>query len=114
MSWTNYGDVNPIEHGGTFVKHDEVIGGRNYYAIKLTPMEDGTWLVIDGYIDLDDSWIEWESLRSTMDTPIDASDELLACDCVEYYGNHTSNGEEKIISERKEIEKFLENRGIVI
>lgn len=114
-SWENYGDVNPIEHGGMFVKKD-TYGERNFYVIQLTPMDGSDkeeWLIQDGYIDLDDSWIEWGSVQSTMDTPKDADDEYLATDVMHYYGGHTG-AEEFVLDDREEVVNFLQNRGIEV
>lgn len=117
MAWTNYGDVNPIEHGGMFVKYDEEIGGRNYYVIQLTPLEDvdtEKWAVIDGYVDLDDDWIEWKDVQSTVNTPKATNDEYLATDVMLYYGTNLSNGEMPILNSREEVEQFLKDREIGI
>lgn len=115
MTWGNYGDVNPIDHGGMFVSKDEDVE-RSFYVIQVTPLEDSTeerWLVQDGYIDLDDSWIEWDRLKATMDTPENADDEYLAIDVMQYYGGHTGCSE-FIVKDRAELVEYLQNNGIEI
>lgn len=115
MSWENYGDVNPIDHGGMFVKHDDQVSGRNYYVVSLQNFVDEgerKWLLIDGYIDLDDDWIEWESIKATMDTDEGASDEWLACDVMHYYGTHCSNSESEIIESESDVRDRLKQMEI--
>lgn len=113
-TWTNYGDVNPIEHGGMWVSHDTEIQGRNYYVIQSEMLHDGTFQVIDAYVDLDDSWIEWDSVKSTMDTSNDASDESLAVDLVRYYGTHCSHGEILTFDSEEDLRTFLSKKNIVV
>lgn len=111
--WENYGDINPIEHGGMFVKQDLEISGRYYYVVSLTHIgSEGKWLLIDGYIDLNDDWIEWDSVKKTMNTPKDADDRYLATDVMHYYGTHCSNGEEVLLESEKEVREWLKLRGI--
>lgn len=119
MSWENYGDVNPVEHGGVFVKHDKEIGGRCFYIVKLDSVDDGNgeqWHLINGYIDLDDDWIEWESVKSTMDIQENTDDESLAVDLIHYYGTHLSNGawethysEKDVLNRLEQLEINLES-----
>ena len=113
MGWENYGDINPIEHGGVFVKKD-VHNGREYMVIHLTPFyDDGEkWLIIDAYVDLNDDWIDWDDVKSTMGTPDNADDKYLATDVVHYYGTHCSNGEQLILESEEEVLKWLSNVGI--
>lgn len=113
IKWENYGDINPIEHGGMFVKYDSQIGGRCYYAVSLTYIEgEGKWLLIDGYIDLDDDWIEWDKIKDTMDTPDNADDEYLATDVMHYYGGHI--GDEHLLDREEEVREFLKQCGIEV
>lgn len=113
MSWKNYGDINPIEHGGQFVKHDEEISGRRFYVVHLNPFEDGKWLLLDAYIDLDDDWIEWKSVFETCDTDENESDHILASDVLWYYGNHTG-ADEEIIESEEEVRERLKQLGIEV
>jgi hypothetical protein len=111
--WENFGDVNPIEHGGTFVLYDNEIQGRRYYVISLSSYIDGEekWGIIDAYIDLDDEWIEWESIKSIMETPEDADDKVLATDVMEYYGTHLT-GQMLVLQPKNEVIDYLTGRGI--
>jgi hypothetical protein len=113
--WQNYGDVNALEHGGMFVKKDTDINGRHYYVVQLNMVDNEyKWLLVDGYVDLDDSWIEWDSIKATMDTPNDADDERLAVDCMYYYGTHLSNGEDELYESEQEVRERLDQLGIHI
>lgn len=114
VKWFNYGDVNPIEHGGMFVKADTDVIGRCFYVINVIPFEDDVpkWMITNAYIDLNDDWIEWESIQETMDTPKDATDELYAVDVVQYYGNHA--GAEMLFEDEKDLINFLNENGVEI
>lgn len=57
--WTNYGDANPLEHGGIWVKKDED-NDTCFYIIKNQLIDGDTdkQQVLDLYVDTSDSWIE--------------------------------------------------------
>ena len=53
----NYGDVNPIEHGGLFIaKDEERKNSKCYMVIDISKFDDAeeTWCYEECYIDLDD------------------------------------------------------------
>lgn len=86
--YTNYGDINPLDHGGVFVKP---ITDTEFEIVKLTPLEDGTaprWRVEAVLVDITDSWIERDAVQSFAGLPDDDANfnVLLAIAAVEYYG----------------------------
>jgi hypothetical protein len=117
MTWTNYGDVNPIEHGGMFVSKDKDSSSeRQFYVIQVIPNGyegEEKWLVYDGLIDLEDSWIEWDAIKETMDTPEGSDDEYLATDVMHYYGVHTGCSVINFYN-RKELVEYLQNNGVEV
>ena len=61
--WESYGDVNPLEHGGVWVRQDK--DDKNCFTVitlDLYDEEDGTYQFTNSYIDITDSWIDWEAV----------------------------------------------------
>lgn len=61
--WSNFGDANPVEHGGIFVKQDSD-NSNAFYIIKNQPIdgEENKQYLFDLYVDTSDDWIEKESV----------------------------------------------------
>lgn len=112
--WVNYGDVNPVEHGAVFVKRDSEVSGRQFYVVSVYRFDSSKWQLIDGYIDLDDTWIDWNAVKVTMGTSENADNESLAVDCMHYYGNNLSNGEVEIFESEKRVRERLERLEITV
>lgn len=74
MNYENFGDVNPIQHGGLWIAKDETRENA-YYVLRNTPIEDraeyGKQIFDDMYVELDDTWIDWEDVRSTYGTDME-------------------------------------------
>ncbi|ARQ95175.1 hypothetical protein FLAPJACK_264 [Bacillus phage Flapjack] len=116
-SWTNYGDVNALEHGGDFIKKDSDYPlDKCYYYVKVINMynacgEDG-YRVEEGYIDLNDSWIDWNAVETTCD--VSDRDEIKVIDVVSYYGMEEFNGETYNFDDETEVLEHLAAKGICI
>jgi hypothetical protein len=84
-NWTNYGDVNPIEHGGVFVMQED---GTTFRIVKLQFVDDeGKNLLTDLHVDVSDTWIEKEAVGNFADLN-EASEDYnvqLAIACTDYY-----------------------------
>lgn len=131
-NWTNYGDVckadavwqsqadvNFVEYGGTFVRRD---GWDCYEVIVLENMAqhdsafedaDRKYYLAEAYVDLEDSWIDYESVGECYGIAVDRlSDEYdpeeLAYACVGYYGAHEFGGCERIEKNLKTYEEVME------
>jgi len=115
--WTNYGDVNALEHGGDFIKKDiDYPLDKCYYYVKVINMynacgEDG-YRVEEGYIDLNDSWIDWNAVETTCD--VTDRDEIKVIDVVSYYGMEEFNGEALSFDDETEVLEHLATKGICI
>jgi hypothetical protein len=107
--WENYGDVNPIQHGGVFVQKD-ILGIKQFYFLSVQPMDEGGFMVIDGYIDLDEEWLELDKIMESCSVTDDKM--RLVSDCVWYWGNHMSNGEYDILDNEEEVEQLLKLKNI--
>lgn len=116
-SWENYGDVNALEHGGDFIKKDSDYPlDKCYYYVKVINMynacgEDG-YRVEEGYIDLNDSWIDWHAVETTCD--VSDRDEIKVIDAVSYYGMEEFNGETYNFDDETEVLEHLAAKGICI
>lgn len=116
-SWENYGDINPLEHGGEFIKKDSDYPlDKCYYIVKIINMgtacgEDG-FMVEEGYVDLNDDWIDWEDVESTYDTA--DSDEIKVCNVFGYYGVNEFNGDTYKFNDESEVLEHLAAKGICI
>lgn len=114
-AWTNYGDVNPLEHGGIFVKKDEAENAFKgcYFIEKVDKIPDNDKFLISSlYVDVNDTWINKDEVVSCCDTP--KNDELMyAIDCTSYY-NSANFGEEIILDTEEEVKDYLQERGITL
>lgn len=108
MEWTNYGDVNPIEHGGLWVKPDVPTFPNCFYIVEVTPMEDKEgWFVSDGYVDLNDSWIDWQAVYSYTDTSWTDEPIIRALSAFQYYGPKEFQGEIQGERIREDVLEYL-------
>jgi hypothetical protein len=93
--WENYGDMNPLDHGGFWIKRMEGVP-TEFSIVTLDIMSDSApnkYLISTGYVDIEDSWIDWEGVRSTMDTREGAEPIELARDVFEYHGSLNCGGD---------------------
>lgn len=113
--WENYGDVNPIAHGGFWIKPDVPTFPRCFYIVEADPREDRYgWFVSDGYVDLNDDWIDWERVFRHADLDWTYPDEVLARAVFEYYGPLEFQGECRAIATEWDLKKELEEWEIEI
>jgi hypothetical protein len=106
-NYENYGDVNPLEHGGIWVKQ---INENEYEVIKNIPE---TSEVYDLSIDITDSWIEKDSIMSFVGMSEEEFDPVwYAIGCTNYYSPENFGSIYKMESE-KELIEFLNARGII-
>jgi hypothetical protein len=112
--WENYGDANPIPHGGFWIKK---IGINEYEYVELSFVDDTFEFIIDsGLVDLTDDWIDWNAVNKTCDINENTCDEWKVRELVWYYGhsNFGSYGEDytfkysKNYDKQEEVEKEIE------
>lgn len=82
--YENFGDVS-LEHGIILVKKDTM---KDCYYILKTDYDDDseTYLLFDLYVDISDSWIDWNDVKSCCDTDL-SNDIQKAIDVVSYYSS---------------------------
>jgi len=113
--WMNYGDVNPLEHGGTFVMKDKDIENA-FHIVKLTNLEHATgdtgYLIDTAYVDLDC----WNTDNAKDFAGLDETDppELYAIAVLDYYGPEECGGESVIYDTVGEAIAGLCGHGITV
>ena len=105
--WINYGDVNPIEHGGLWIMHDR---GNTYRVVELykVPKEvmENFHALADLYVDLDADWVDWPDVAACSDIDLDTCsdiDKVIAL--VQFYSN-LEFGEQYFINSDNIIEEL--------
>lgn len=106
-----YGDVNPLEHGGQWIKKTSEY---DYCVVTVDKVEDQEDLLRVGVCCLDpnDSWIDINAVESCCDTP-DSNKERFALDVVSYYGAEQCGGCYSQFNRETTIE-FLKNLKIEV
>lgn len=78
--YINYGDVNPLEHGGIWVRQT---GKNSFDILKNIPETNELY---DLLVEIDDSWIEKDAVMSYIGMTKEDFDPLqFAIGCTEYY-----------------------------
>lgn len=114
MSWENYGDVNPIEHGGIFIKKDTEDFPRCYYVVRIDYNEEaGHFWLQDLYVDLNDDWFEWDAVHSYADTS-DVSDDIDKVIALISYYSYLEFGTAYEVQDYDEVVKALKEFGIEV
>jgi hypothetical protein len=106
----NYGDINPLQHGGIFIKQ---IGETEYHIVTNDILEDmeGYSIVGSSIIDITDSWIDIDGVKNSCG--ITVNNKQLTSDILWYYGHYHCNGEQETIKNEEVIE-YLKKYGIEI
>ena len=113
--WENYGDVNPLEHGGLWIIND-TNDNNSYYVVKVQKLEDekNTWLYDDCYVNVTESWIDWESVYDYCDITGESSNIDKVVALVSYYSPLEFGSYTEKITGKRNIRKMINSRGIVI
>ena len=112
--YVNYGDVNPMEHGGIWLKRD-LDTDENYpcfWVVTIQLNENEDYITRDLYVDLSSDWIEWDSVYSFAGIDVNATFEEKVIAAIEYY-NPLNFGVESVCS-KEDIQTFLSDRGIEV
>lgn len=106
--YENYGDINPLVHGGVWVKQ---INETTFSIIENVP---GTNRLKNMEVDISSTWIERESVMSFIDMTEEDFDALwFAVGCSHFYGVDNFGQSYECVSEEELIEQ-LNTRGIEI
>jgi hypothetical protein len=117
--WKNYGDVNPIPHGGFFVKADDkILFPGCYYIVTITDMDSACgepgFLISSAYVDLNDDWIDWDRVTDYAGIGEDNEPEWLVEAAVSYYGPENFGGSSEVYPDEDSARAELESHGIKI
>lgn len=91
--WEAFGDVNPLDYGGIWVRKDS---DTNFQIVKIDPIEedpDKGFILSECYVDISDDWIDWSKVIKYADTPKN-NKVRSAIDVVSYYGSYQCSGTE--------------------
>lgn len=110
-TWEFYGDVNYMEHGGSWVQKQ----GDGYAVVKMTPLEQACGE--PGYLfDVATVYLDEFNLEEMADfigtTPGEASEEVLAVVVLEYYGAYQLGGSSYVQDTSSEAQEELGDFGI--
>ena len=75
--WVNYGDVNPIEHGGMWIREEEGSEGERFEFVKLQEWFDEHIAIHHGVVDITDDWIDKEAVGRYADVNEETEPEIL-------------------------------------
>lgn len=115
IRWVNYGDVNPLEHGGIFVASDEEINGKDFEGyfyverVQKLPMSD-SYVVDSAYIGLDNAK-DLAEVEAAIGSLEDFSDEKKAVALLEHFGGENF-GTVDIYHSTKEVLEYFRGIGI--
>ncbi|MNL91085.1 hypothetical protein D3C81_08130 [compost metagenome] len=115
IRWVNYGDVNPLEHGGIFVASDEEINGKAFEGyfyverVQKLPMSD-SYVVDSAYIGLDNAK-ELAEVEMALGSLEGFSDEKKAVALLEHFGG-ANFGTVDIYHSTKEVLEYFRVIGI--
>lgn len=114
-NWENYGDCNPIDYDGLWLKEtgEGVFDFIKTYNLKYACDEKG-WLFGWGTIDINDSWIDITSVLdfSGIDRAEELEDIILAREIINYYGADNFGGVEERFLHRRDVVKAIRHSGI--
>ena len=63
-NWVNIEDVNPLDHGGLWVKKDTSKGCYSVVRLSIDEYVNDEYCIQDMYIDLNASWINWDDVKN--------------------------------------------------
>ena len=101
-----YGDVNPIEHGGQWIKK---VGENEYDVITINQLDGSEPPIIlfgSAILDLKDSWINIWDVIQTFDSDLLGDEAKIALDVVGYYGSENCGGSIEYLSEEQVVSRL--------
>lgn len=83
--WVFIGDVNPVEHGGIWIRENGE-DGDDFEFIKVQEWFDEHIALAHGHVDPTDSWIDREGVESYADHKLTDGTHMFVANVVDYYG----------------------------
>ncbi len=104
--YENYGDVNPTEQGGIWVKKE----GKSEFSIIKNDPERMEYYILE--VNITDDWIEREKVKNFIGMKDNEFDEVwFAIGCTDYY-NYLNFGEKYEYRDEEELKEILEKMGL--
>lgn len=116
-NWENFGDVNPLKHGGIFIKRDTEINPETcFYIVKNVYDCDGEkHIIYDLYVDITDSWIEKQDVMEFIGMTENDFDSIqYAIGCTDYYSMENFGGNRIECSTIEELQEELKKYEIEV
>jgi hypothetical protein len=115
IKWEAYGDVNPFDHGGAWILANKD-SNTDFFLVRVVPLEEYEggpgYLVEDCRIDLEDDWIELDSVKDYIGADEDTESALIALGVLEYYGVENCGGATLHLDTEEEARADVEMHGI--
>lgn len=109
-TWEYIGDVNPFEHGGTWFRQEE--GSESTFEfITVQEAQDEYVLIARGNIDLEDSWIDKNSVESYSEVNYGNNVET-AHAVLSYYGYYEFDQDPNYENSEGKLKAYLKWNGI--
>lgn len=109
-TWEYIGDVNPFEHGGTWFRQEE--GSESTFEfITVQEAQDEYVLIARGNIDLEDSWIDKNSVKSYSEVNYGNNVET-AHAVLSYYGYYEFDQDPNYENSESKLKAYLKGNGI--
>lgn len=116
-NWSFIGDVNPLDHGGMWIKQT---GYTNYDMVQVVPTEEGYTEIHDMYVEITDEWLDFPAVAAYGDYKTSDPIEHFIASAVSYHGQVNFGSTAPIIirnvdSENENmITELLAQRGIYL
>jgi len=115
LEWNNYGDINPIEHGGIFIKKSYDDPGDNSYDVVTInrvsnadqTLDENMWVLSNMHFDMDNlDWVDWKAVCDSTEIGKDNReiDQIIA---LWYYYGTDEFGVTEVIEGEKNVIKEL-------
>lgn len=108
--WEYIGDVNPFEHGGTWLRQEE--GNEPAFEfVTVQEAQDEHVVIAHGTIDLEDSWIDKDAVSNYSDVKYSNNAET-ANAVLSYYGYYEFNQDPNYENSESKLRAYLKGHGI--
>lgn len=112
--WENYGDENPIEHGGFWIFKDKDFEDSYYVLVLDKDPDSDKFILKDLYVEINDDWIEWESIANYLGVSLEEMSDIDKVRGAVDYHNYLNFGELEIFDTKEEVIDVLFDNGITI
>lgn len=110
--WEYLGDVNPFEHGGTWLRPEE--GSETIFEfVNVQEATDEHVMISHGTVDLEESWIDKDLVSKFADVNY-AKDMVTATAVLSYYGVNEFSSDPNFENSESKMKAYLKGQGIIL